>query len=132
MIKKIRHIGIVVENLDGALSRYTDAFGLECSEVMEVGEIGVRIGFMPVGETLIEFLQYVKEDTGADSLVRAQKGPINHICFEVENIESALEKLKAKGLRVAGGFPRRGAHGKVAFFLPEDTEGALIEVCEPD
>lgn len=132
MIKKIRHIGIIVEDLERAISRYTDAFGLECSEVMEIEEVGLRIGFMPVGESLIEFLQYFKEDTGADSFVRAQKGAINHICFEVEDIEGALKELKAKGLRVVEGFPRKGAHGTVAFFLPEDTEGALIEVCEPD
>jgi methylmalonyl-CoA epimerase len=129
MLKKIRHIGIVVENLERAINKFK-AFGLSCSEVMEIKEVGVKIGFFPIGDTLIELLYYTGPDKGHDSVVRSQKGAINHLCFEVDDLELSIQDFEKNGAKLVNGFPRSGAHGRIAFFYPETTEGVLIEICQ--
>jgi len=129
MLKKIRHIGIVVEGLERAIERFK-GFGLHCTEVMENKDIGVRIAFFPIGDTLIEFLKYTKPDTGQDTVVRSQKGAINHICFEVDDLEASIKDFEKNGAKLVEGCPRPGAHGRIAFFYPETTEGILVELCQ--
>jgi methylmalonyl-CoA/ethylmalonyl-CoA epimerase len=129
MIKKLRHIGIVVDNFERAVDKFK-GFGLECTELLELKEIGVRIAFFPIGDTLIEILYYTGDDKGHDTVVRSQKGAINHLCFEVDDLEATIQHFENIGARLAKGFPRAGAHGRVAFFYPEDTEGVLIEICQ--
>ena len=127
MIKKLRHVGVVVENLERAIHKFK-GFGLECKEVMEIKELGVQIAFFPVGDTLIELLHYTADKL--PSVIREQRGIINHLCFEVDNIEASIQDFEKNGGKLVEGFPRAGAHGRVAFFYPETTEGALIEICQ--
>jgi catechol 2,3-dioxygenase-like lactoylglutathione lyase family enzyme len=78
MLKKVRHIGIIVEDFDRAVKKF-EGFGLACNEVIEREKDGMRIGFFPIGDTLIEFLRF-SPDKGWDAMhkvVRSQKGPIN-------------------------------------------------------
>jgi methylmalonyl-CoA/ethylmalonyl-CoA epimerase len=92
----------------------------------------MRIGFFPIGDTLIEFLSF-SPDKGWDAMhkvVRSQKGAINHLCFEVDDLEASIRDFEKNGATLAEGCPRPGAHGRVAFFKPETTEGVLIELCE--
>lgn len=128
MIKKLRHIGIVVENLDRAIKTF-EGLGLQCNEVMEIKEMGVRIAFFPIGDTLIEALCYTEPDK-LPSVVTAQKGAINHLCFEVDDLEASIQDFEKNGVKLVEGFPRAGAHGRVAFFYPEATDGVLIEICQ--
>ena len=131
MLKKIRHLGIIVPDFDRAIEKFT-GFGLDCNEVIEKKEYGMRIGFFPIGDTLIEVLQF-KPDQGWDpihTLVRNQKGALNHICFEVDDLESTIRDFEKKGAKLVEGCPKPGAHGMVAFFYPETTENVLIEICE--
>jgi len=131
MLKKMRHIGVIVEDLDRTIKRFEE-FGLTCAEVIERKEDGMRIAFFPIGDTLIEFLSF-SPDKGWDPLhtvIRSQKGAINHLCFEVDELEASIRDFEKNGAKVIEGSPRSGAHGRVAFFYPETTEGILIEVCE--
>ena len=131
MIKRIIHIGVVVEDFDGAVNKFKE-FGLTCDEINEGPTKGDRIAFFPVGDTSIEFLSFAPSK-GSDTtlnLVRSQKGPINHLCFEVDNLEATIRDFEHKGARLLEGCPRPGAHGRVAFFYPETTEGILIELCQ--
>lgn len=131
MIKKIRHLGIVVEDVETAVKKY-EGFGLTCSERFEKEEDGMEFAFFPVGDTLIEFLSF-SPDKGWDpfhTLVRTHKDAINHICFEVANLDESIEAFKKNGAVLSEGSPRAGAHGRVAFFTPESTDGVLIEICE--
>ncbi|MFH1382111.1 MAG: VOC family protein [Chloroflexota bacterium] len=131
MMKKMRHVGIIVEDLDRAIKKF-EGFGLTCTEVMEREEEGIRIAFLPIGDTSIELLSF-RPDKGWDPLhtvLRRQKGTINHLCFEVENIEKSIRDFENTGAKIVEGCPRPGAHGRVAFFYPETTEGILIELCE--
>lgn len=129
MLKKMRHIGIVVEDLERAINKFK-AFGLPCTEIMDLKEVGVRVAFFPIGDTLIELLYYLGPGKGHDTVVRSQKGAINHLCFEVDNLEASIQEFEKNGAKLVEGFPRAGAHGRVAFFYPATTEGVLIEICQ--
>ncbi len=132
MLKKLRHIGIMVDNFDQALKQFV-GFGLSCSEVKEDEKIDLRIGFLSLGDTSIELLHHTKPDRGDNlisSIVRRQKGAINHICFEVDDLEASIRDFERNGAKLIEGCPRPGAHGRIAFFYPETTAGVLIELCQ--
>jgi methylmalonyl-CoA epimerase len=130
LLKKIRHIGIVVDDLKRAVEKLNQGMGLDFTEIIEKKDTGVEIAFAPVGETLIELLHYTKPTQAKRSIVREQKGAINHICFEVDDLEEAIRYFEERGLKVAKGYPASGAHGRIAFFEPSTTEGVLIEICQ--
>lgn len=118
-----------MEDLERAMSKFK-GFGLSCAEVVEMEKVGVRIAFFPVRKTMIELLHYTGPDNG-HSIVRSQKGAINHLCFEVDDLVATIQDFKKNGAKLAEGFPGKGAHGPIAFFYPETTEGILIEICQP-
>ena len=131
MLKKMRHIGIVVDDMDSAIKKY-EGFGLKCDEMIERKEAGMRIAFFPIGDTLIEFISF-SPDKGWDPIhkvVRAQKGALNHLCFEVEDLDASIQDFQNNGAKLLDGCPMPGAHGRVAFFHPETTENVLVELCE--
>lgn len=128
MIRKLRHIGMVVDDLERAIKRF-EGFGLKCKETTEVEELGVRMAFVPIGDTLIEILYYAEPEK-LPRVLRDQKGPLNHICLEVDDLDSSIEDFLKGGAKLLEGFPKSGAHGRVAFFYPESTEGVLIEICQ--
>jgi methylmalonyl-CoA/ethylmalonyl-CoA epimerase len=133
MIRKIRHIAIMVDDFEAALEQFK-GFGLSCSEVKEDRKIDLRVGFLSVGDTAIELLHHTKPDRGDDimsSIVRGQKGAINHLCFEVDDLEASIRDFERNGAKLIEGCPRPGAHGRIAFFYPETTAGVLIELCQP-
>jgi len=128
-LKRVLHVGVVVKDFESAIERFK-SFGLPCTERTELKELGVKIGFLPIGDTALEAICFVDPEKGKNSIVRLQKGPINHICFEVDNLEVSIADFEKGGARVVPGYPRVGAHGRVAFFYPETTEGVLIELCQ--
>ena len=131
MLKKIRHVGILVEDLDRIVKKF-ERFGLACSEVVEKPDEGARIAFLPIGDTLIEFLRFSGDEARdlSNKVVRSQPGAINHICFEVDDLEASIRDFEKGGAKLIEDTPRDGAHGRVAFFYPETTEGILLELCE--
>ncbi len=132
MIKKLRHIGVMVDNFEEAIEKFK-GFGLTCSEIKEDKPMDLFIGFLSIGDTAIEVLHHTKPDKGdvpISKVVRGQKGAINHLCFEVDNLEDSIRDFEQNGARLIEGCPRKGAHGRIAFFYPETTAGVLIELCE--
>jgi methylmalonyl-CoA/ethylmalonyl-CoA epimerase len=128
---KIDHIGIAVKSLADALQVYQNAVGLEVAGYDQVDEQGVRVAMLTIGESRIELL----EPTGADSPIEkfmAKRGEgIHHIAVRVDNIEEAIERLKASGARLIDEVPRRGAHNtRIAFIHPSSTHGVLLELVE--
>jgi methylmalonyl-CoA epimerase len=125
------HIGVAVADLHEALAFYRDALGLEIGPAEEVASQGVRATFVPVGDATIELLEATAADSAIAKFV-AKRGPgLHHITLRVDDIETALSMLKARGARLIDETPRPGAHGSlVAFVHPSSAHGVLVELVQ--
>ncbi len=131
MIGKLNHVAIAVPDLEAAAKLYRETFGADVSEPVPQPEHGVTTVFVTLPNTKIELLHPLGENSPiANFLARNPGGGIHHVCYEVADIEAAVETLTAQGLRVLGdGRPRIGAHGKPVVFLhPKDCFGTLVEL----
>ena len=132
IFKKLNHIGIVVENLQKTMADMSGFLGLECDEEMILEEIGVRIAFYSFEGGQMEFIQFQGPIEGVDPFVTQPKPGVQHIAFSVEDIDSTITELKGRGMKLINGFPRKGAHGMVAFFYPIEGLDLLIEICQDE
>ena len=133
MIGKLNHIAIATPNLDKAIRTYKDILGVKISDPLDQIEHGVKVVFIEIPNTKIELLEPLGENSPIENfLEKNKKGGIHHICFEVEDIDSAILHLKKEGATVLGdGKAKIGAHGKPVIFLhPKDFNGTLIELEE--
>jgi methylmalonyl-CoA/ethylmalonyl-CoA epimerase len=131
MIGNLNHVAIVVPDLDKAVSTYRDVLGATISASSDLPEHGVRVVFVELPNTKIELLLPLDENSPvAKFLDRNPDGGMHHICYDVEDIQIARDKLIAEGARVLGnGEPKIGAHGKPVLFLhPKDFCGTLVEL----
>jgi methylmalonyl-CoA epimerase len=128
---KVDHIGIAVKSLAEAVKVYQDAIGLHVSGYDEVDDQGVRIAMLTIGESRIELLEPTREDSPIEKFMMKRGEGIHHIAMRVDDIEQALERLKASGVRLIDTTPRRGAHNtRIAFIHPSSTHGVLLELVE--
>ncbi|WAC26153.1 methylmalonyl-CoA epimerase [Ancylobacter sp. SL191] len=133
MIGRLNHVAIAVPDLDAAIATYRDTLGGEVSEVVPQPEHGVNTVFVVLPNTKVELLGVLGEGSPiAKFLERNPEGGIHHLCYEVDDIRAARDRLLAAGARVLGsGEPRLGAHGKPVLFLhPKDFLGTLVELEE--
>ncbi|MDQ0285737.1 methylmalonyl-CoA/ethylmalonyl-CoA epimerase [Desulfofundulus luciae] len=132
-IKKIDHIGIAVKDLARAIEFYEGLLGLKVTGTEVVEEQKVKVAFLPTGDSEVELLESTTPDGPIARFIEKNGEGIQHIAFRVENLEQALEELKAKGVRLIDEKPRRGAGGaRIAFLHPKSTFGTLVELCERD
>ena len=131
MLTKINHIGIAVQSLSDAMPFYGGMLCLSFKGVEEVAGYRVKVAFFQIGESKIELLEPTDEGSFLSEYL-VKNGPgIHHIAYEVEDIEAAIKKLEAKGVRMIDRTPRQGAHGaRVAFIHPESSQGILTELCQ--
>ena len=130
IFKKFDHIGIVVGNLEKATNELDYFFGLKSEERLEIKEAGIRIAFYPLGAGQMELIEFQKPIDDIDPIVTRPRASVQHVAFQVDDFDETLKELTAKGLRLVRGFPRMGAHGKVAFFYPTEALDLMIEICE--
>ncbi len=131
MIEKIAHIGVAVKNIEEAEKFYAEVLKMPIHDREQLKEI--KAAFIPVGDTAIELLQSTVPEGVINKFIERRGEGIHHIAYEVDNIEKALEELKAKGVPLIDEKPRRGAHNsKVAFLNPKGSYGVLIELVEPE
>ena len=131
MIGRLNHVAIVVPDLDRATSIYAGWLGAAVSAPLDLPEHGVTTVFIELPNTKIELLHPLGDDSPiAAFLERNPSGAMHHVCYEVDNIMTARDKLTGAGARVIGdGEPIIGAHGKQVLFLhPKDFCGTLIEL----
>jgi len=124
------HIGVVVQDIRQALEAYEGALGLPPREIREVPDQKVQVAFLPVGESNIELVQPLADDTGIARFLEKHGEGIHHICLEVDDIDAALARLREHGIPLIDEAPRQGAHGRVAFVHPKGMHGVLIELLE--
>ena len=129
-IRRVNHLGILVEDLDGAVRSFTENLGLSLDHVERYGE-ELDIAFLPCGETLVELIKPLTNE-GWNAKYLVEQGPsIQHVAFEVEDLEAALEDLKERGVDTMGDAPMPGAGGmRIAFLEPRAFGGILVELCE--
>lgn len=131
MLGRLNHVAIAVPDLDAATALYRDTLGASVSQPQVLPEHGVTVVFVDVGNTKIELLQPLGEGSPiAAFLEKNPAGGMHHVCYEVDDIIAARDRLKAGGARVLGdGNPKTGAHGKPVLFLhPKDLFGTLVEL----
>ncbi|MBM3504373.1 MAG: methylmalonyl-CoA epimerase [Alphaproteobacteria bacterium] len=131
MIGKVNHVAIVVPNLAAAAKRYSDVLGAAVSAPIDLPNHGVTTVFVELPNTKIELLHPLGDNSPiAAFLGKNPSGGMHHVCYEVEDIRLARDRLRASGARVLGsGEPTIGAHGKPVLFLhPKDFDGTLIEL----
>jgi len=131
MIGRLNHVAIVVPDLARASALYRDVLGAEVSTALDLPAHGVTTVFVILANTKIELLSPLGENSPiASFLERHPDGGMHHLCYEVEDIIAARDKLRQEGARVLGsGEPAIGAHGKPVLFLhPKDFAGTLIEL----
>jgi len=131
MIGKLNHVAIAVRDVTKAAEVYRRVFGAQVSDPMPQPEHGVTTVFIALPNTKIELLEPLGQASPiARFLERNPDGGIHHVCYEVDDIEIARDRLKAQGARVLGdGHAKMGAHGKPVLFLhPKDFCGTLIEL----
>lgn len=133
MIGRLNHVAIAVPDLAAAIAQYSGALGAEVGAPQDEPEHGVTVVFINLPNTKVELLHPLGDASPiAGFLEKNPAGGIHHICYEVEDIAAARERLTASGARVLGdGTPKIGAHGKPVLFLhPKDFNGCLIELEE--
>jgi methylmalonyl-CoA/ethylmalonyl-CoA epimerase len=131
MIGRLNHVAIAVDDIKKAASVYRNALGAKVSAPESLAEHGVTVVFVELPNTKIELLEPFGDNSPiAGFVAKHPSGGIHHLCYEVEDIVAARDRLKAAGARVLGdGEPRIGAHGKPVLFLhPKDFCGTLIEL----
>jgi len=131
MIGRLNHVAIVVPDLKVAGATYRDTLGARISDPVDLPEHGVTTVFVELPNTKIELLQPLGEKSPiARFLERNPTGGLHHLCFEVDDLVDARDRLIANGARILGdGQPRIGAHDKPVIFLhPKDFSGTLIEL----
>ncbi|MTI09360.1 methylmalonyl-CoA epimerase [Curvivirga aplysinae] len=131
MIGRLNHVAIVVPDLAAGTTMYRDTLGATVSEPVDIPEHGVTVVFVELPNTKIELLHPLGDASPIAKFLESNpSGGMHHICYEVEDILAARDKLKADGARVLGdGEPKIGAHGKPVLFLhPKDFCGTLVEI----
>lgn len=131
MIGRLNHVAIAVPDLKSGVATYGGVLGAKVSEPQDEPDHGVRVVFVELPNTKVELLEPLGENSPiAKFLEKNPMGGIHHVCYEVDDIIAARDKLKAEGARVLGdGEPKIGAHGKPVVFLhPKDFCGTLTEL----
>ncbi len=131
MIGKLNHVAIAVPDLAAAAAVYRETLGAAVSDPQALPEHGVTVAMVDLGNSQIELMEPLGEESPiAGFLERHPAGGMHHVCYEVDDIAAARDRLREQGARVLGdGEPRTGAHGKPVLFLhPKDFCGTLIEL----
>lgn len=133
MLGRLNHVALAVPDIAAASAHYRNTLGAKVSAPQALPDHGVTIVFIDVGNTKIELLEPLGENsTIRPFLEKNPAGGMHHVCYEVDDIRAARDRLKAEGARVLGdGEPKIGAHGKPVLFLhPKDFFGTLVELEE--
>ncbi|MGB0640774.1 MAG: methylmalonyl-CoA epimerase [Myxococcota bacterium] len=131
MIVRLDHIAIAVPDLQAAITRFADDFGLQLAGTEDVPTEHTSTAFLPIEGTQIELIHPMDGQGSVQKFLDKRGGGIHHLCFESDDIDADMKRLTAKGYRFLSDAPKPGAHGtRVAFIHPKSTGGVLIELAE--
>jgi methylmalonyl-CoA/ethylmalonyl-CoA epimerase len=131
MIRRLDHIAIAVSDMDAAIARFVDDLGIELAGREDVPSESTSTAFLPIDGTKIELIHPMAGEGPVAAYLEKRGGGLHHLCFETDDIEGDMARLKAKGYRFLSEAPKPGAHGtRVAFIHPKSCGGVLIELAE--
>ena len=131
MIRRLDHIAIAVPDLDAAIARFCEDIGLPLKGTEDVVDQKTTTAFIPAGQTQIGLIHPMGGEGPVQAYLDKRGGGLHHLCFETDDIEADVARLKAKGYRFTSDAPRPGAHGtRVIFIHPKSCGGVLIELAE--
>jgi methylmalonyl-CoA/ethylmalonyl-CoA epimerase len=129
-MQKIEHIGFAVKDLSASVPLFEQLLNTPCYKTESVEREGVDTAFFQMGDSKIELLQAMREDSPIGKFIAKKGEGIHHIAFAVENIEAEMKRLQALGFELLYDAPKPGADGKMVCFLhPKGTNGVLVELC---
>ncbi|MBD0281415.1 MAG: methylmalonyl-CoA epimerase [Thermoleophilaceae bacterium] len=132
MFGRIDHIGVAVEDLDGAISLYRDRLGMPLQHRETVEELGVEAVLLEIGDGHVELLTPAAPDSAVGRFLERRGPGMHHVAYQTDDIESALDSVRASGLHLIDEQPRTGIlRSRVAFVHPKSTGGVLMELVEP-
>ncbi|MFM7668764.1 MAG: methylmalonyl-CoA epimerase [Bacteroidota bacterium] len=131
MFRKIEHLGIAVNNIEESLKIYENLLGQNCYKIETVESEFVKTAFIQVGESKIELLEATHPDSPIAKFLEKKGQGFHHVAFDVENIDTEIERLVNMGFDLIHKTPKDGADNKrIAFLHPKSTNGLLVELCE--
>jgi methylmalonyl-CoA/ethylmalonyl-CoA epimerase len=129
---RIDHIGVAVEDLDGAVALYRDRLGMREEHRESVEEFGVDAVLLEIGDGHVELLSPLSAESAVGRFLERNGPGLHHVAYRTDDIESALESIRGAGMRLIDERPRAGIRGsRVAFVHPKSTGGVLTELVEP-
>jgi methylmalonyl-CoA epimerase len=131
MITRIDHIGIAVQSIKDALTFFEDALGMKLERVESEEGGRTQVAFLPIGASDVELVEPQDTESGLAKFLAQRGEGVHHICFEVDDIDAALARLKEHGAQLIDETPRTNAKGqRYAFVHPKSAHGVLIELYE--
>lgn len=128
---ELHHVGVVVRDIDAALSFYRDRLGLSAREVRDLPSERVRVAFLPLANCLLELVQPLDAESGAGRYLASRgDSALHHVCLAVDGLAETLDRLARAGVELIDAVPRRGAQGDVAFLHPRAANGVLVELLD--
>lgn len=132
MITALDHIAVAVPDLEKAIRRFMEDFGLPMEGTEEVPEAKTATAFFPLPPTSIELVHPLNGEGPIAKYLEKKGGGLHHLCFRSDNIEEDIARLREKGYQFLSDAPTRGAHNsKVIFIHPKSCDGVLIEINQP-
>ena len=129
-ISHIEHLGIAVRSIEAHLPYYENVLGLKCYNIETVADQKVKTAFFKVGQTKIELLEPIGEDSTIAKFIEKRGEGVHHIAFAVPSVQAALDEAESKGIQLIDKAPRSGAEGlHIAFLHPKSTGSVLTEFC---
>jgi methylmalonyl-CoA epimerase len=131
-IRSLDHIAIATDDLEASLKFYEEQLGIKATRTEDLEDRGIRVAFLPVGETCIELITPLREGSEVSAFLDKRGPGIHHLCFSTTDVDSDVKELKDKGVRLTADEAAPGAHGcRVAFIHPKASKGTLIELSTP-
>lgn len=129
-ITKLNHVAVVVPDIEGALGFWRDALGLPLDHIEDVPSQKSEVAFLPLGDSEIELIKPTTGDSGVAKFLTDRGAGMHHLCFEVDDLDGMLERLKGKGIRLINETALSLEGRRVAFVHPKSANGVLVELYE--
>ena len=132
MAMHLNHVCIAVRDIVESINLYQGLFGVGTVEVEDIDDQGVKAALIQVGSSQLEIIQPIDAEGGVARFIERKGEGLHHICFEVQDLQSTLNRLKENDVELIDSLPREGLSGMIAFIHPRSTGGVLIELVDQD